>query len=174
MSLDKSKLLGFLEELNENLERKITLVAVGGTALTLLGMKASTIDIDFTIPSQDFEEFERAERATPHGFHIDKWQDGVVFSTSLPEDYLKTSLVSDLNADMIDLRALHPLDIVVTKIGRLNERDKSDIEICIKKFKLQKDEIIKRAQKIELAGSEEAYDVNLQLVVNTYFKNNGD
>ncbi|MGA2789468.1 MAG: hypothetical protein ABSF00_01735 [Candidatus Bathyarchaeia archaeon] len=35
-------LLGFLEEVDKELGRKITLIAVGGTALTLLGAKPST------------------------------------------------------------------------------------------------------------------------------------
>ena len=42
--------MDFLEELDKELERKITVVAVGGTAMTLHNTKASTIDVDFTIP----------------------------------------------------------------------------------------------------------------------------
>ena len=37
MSLDNTRLLDFLGEIEEELRRKITLVAVGGTAMTLLG-----------------------------------------------------------------------------------------------------------------------------------------
>ncbi|HVP16745.1 MAG TPA: hypothetical protein VMT42_05205 [candidate division Zixibacteria bacterium] len=62
MPLDKSELLNFLEELNKELGRKITLIAVGGTAMTLLDLKPSTMDIDFTIPSSDFPEYKRAEK----------------------------------------------------------------------------------------------------------------
>jgi hypothetical protein len=53
MPCDKSALLEFLEVLNEDLTRRITLVAAGGTAMTLLGLKRSTIDIDLTIPNSD-------------------------------------------------------------------------------------------------------------------------
>ncbi len=53
MSLKKRFLLDFLEELDKELDRKITLVAVGGTAMTLLDLKNSTIDVDFTIPHDD-------------------------------------------------------------------------------------------------------------------------
>jgi hypothetical protein len=45
MPCDKTALFGVLEVLNEDLKQKITLIAVGGTALTLLDLKPSTIDI---------------------------------------------------------------------------------------------------------------------------------
>ncbi len=54
--LDNSKLLGFLE-LDKELNRRITVVAVGGTAMTLLGAKPSTTDVDFDMPGEDFLEF---------------------------------------------------------------------------------------------------------------------
>lgn len=170
MSLDKSQLLEFLEVLGEELSREITLVAVGGTALTLLDMKPSTIDVDFTIPHNDFQEFAKAETATPHGFEVDKWEGGIVFSTILPDDYLEKSLPLDFELPNIKLRALHPLDIVITKIGRLNDRDKIDIETCVKKYNITQEQIKQRATQIELAGSEEAYDTNLQMVLNTNFE----
>lgn len=53
MRLVKSALLGFLQEVDKELERAITLIAVGGTALTLLDAKTSTIDADFTIPGDN-------------------------------------------------------------------------------------------------------------------------
>lgn len=170
MSLDKTKLLDFLEVLGTELPRKITLVAVGGTALTLLDLKASTIDIDFTIPSGDYEEFIKAEKAIPHGLRIDKWKDGLVFATSLPDDYLENSIQTDFTLKNINLRALHPLDIVITKIGRLNERDREDITTCVQKYNVTLEQIKKRAKEIEYAGGEEAYDANLHVVLNTNFE----
>ena len=92
VSLDKSKLLEFLQVLDYELKRKITLVAVGGTAMTLLDIKPSTIDVDFTIPSEDYNEFNQTLNNIPHGFRVDCWKDGVVFSQILPDDYLKKSI----------------------------------------------------------------------------------
>lgn len=66
MRLDRSALIEFLEEVDKALSRSITLVAVGGTAMTLLRAKASTIDVDLTIPSEDYEEFQQALRNIPH------------------------------------------------------------------------------------------------------------
>ncbi len=141
MPCDKNALIEFLEVLNDDLTKKVTLVAVGGTAMTLLDLKQSTIDIDFTIPSSDLPEFERALKGNPPGFKIDRWADGCVFCQSLPSDYLDKSIKIQ-EYSHIQLRALNPVDIVVTKIGRLNQRDIQDIETCIRKFKITKNEII--------------------------------
>jgi hypothetical protein len=63
--------------LNDDLTKKITLVAAGGTAMTLLDLKPSTIDIDFTIPSSDIIEFEQVLKNNPPGYRVDRWTDGV-------------------------------------------------------------------------------------------------
>jgi hypothetical protein len=49
--IDVSSLLEFLDVVAGELPRKIILVGVGGTAMTLLKVKASTRDIDFTWPA---------------------------------------------------------------------------------------------------------------------------
>jgi hypothetical protein len=168
MPLDRSKLIGFLEEVEKELSRNITIVAVGGTALTLLGLKPSTRDIDFTIPNEDYDEFQNALKSTPHGFKVDYWKDGSVFSQTLPDDYLRRS--SDvIRLKRIRLKALSPVDIVVTKIGRLDDRDKQDIEACIKRFKLRRDQVSKRAKQVEYVGRDENYEINLKHVLENFF-----
>ncbi len=48
--LNKVGLLGNMSMWNSFLKRKVHLIACGGTALTLIGVKDSTKDIDFVIP----------------------------------------------------------------------------------------------------------------------------
>ena len=48
--LDKNWLLDILGEWNHFLKRKVHLIACGGTAMTLLGVKHSTKDVDFMSP----------------------------------------------------------------------------------------------------------------------------
>lgn len=48
--LDVQMLLTILQGWNRFLKRKVHLVACGGTAMTLLGVKASTKDVDFMVP----------------------------------------------------------------------------------------------------------------------------
>jgi hypothetical protein len=167
--LDSKILLDFLGEVDKELRRSITLVAVGGTALTLLKVKASTIDVDFTIPSEDYALFKEALNGIPHGFKVDCWKDGIVFSQILPDDYLKRS-IPIRRMKNVHLRALNPVDIVVTKIGRLDPRDKQDIETAIRRFDLRRSQVVKRAKQVEYVGREENYNVNLSYVLENFFK----
>ncbi|HBA89378.1 MAG TPA: hypothetical protein DCZ75_15755 [Geobacter sp.] len=48
--LSKEQLFEALEQWNRRLKRKVHLIACGGTAMTLLGIKASTKDVDFIAP----------------------------------------------------------------------------------------------------------------------------
>jgi hypothetical protein len=131
MPLDKGSLVEFLKVLDGELDDRITIVAAGGTAMTLLDVKTSTIDVDFTIPAKEKIIFENVLHITPHGFKIDMWPDGLVFSQQLPPDYLEKS-IQILALDHIVLKALDPVDIVVSKAGRLDHKDIEDIESCIK------------------------------------------
>ncbi len=169
MSLDKTALLNFLAEVDKELGRKITLVAVGGTALSLLDVKASTIDVDFTLPGEDYDEFKRAVKMLTHGFKIDLYREGTVFSQTLPGDYLQKSTIIKTRMKNISLKVLSPVDIVVTKIGRLEEKDWQDIEACIKRFGLTREEIGKRAHQVQYVGNQENYEINLQAVLNKLF-----
>jgi hypothetical protein len=171
MPCDKTALFDFLEAINEDLTKKITLVAAGGTAITLLDLKPSTIDIDFTIPSRDLPEFERVLKNNPPGYRVDRWADGCVFCQTLPDNYIDKS-IKIKEFSHISLRALHPVDIIVTKIGRLNERDMQDIETCIKNYKVSDAEIKARALLVipTYVGREEDYRYHLELVLEKFFK----
>ena len=169
MPLDKSVLLDFLKILDDELNEKITLIAVGGTAMTLLDLKPSTVDIDFTIPNEYKTAFDKALANVPHGFKIDTWTDGFVFSQILPDDYLEKS-IEIAKFKHILLKALHPIDIVVTKIGRLDDRDVQDIEACIKRFQILKSQIENRATSIRYVGNEDIYKSNLKYILEKFYK----
>ena len=168
MPLDKSVLLNFLKLLSDEISRKITLVAVGGTAMTLLDLKPSTVDIDFTIPDNDKPVFDAALAKVQHGFKIDVWPDGLVFSQILPNDYLEKS-IEIANFEHTILRALHPIDIIVTKIGRLDDRDVQDIAACIKGFNILGKQIEERATTVHYIGKEETYRNNLKYVLEKFY-----
>lgn len=170
MSLDDTKLLDFLGEVDLELERKIVVVAVGGTAMTLLKIKSSTIDVDFTIPGKYYDEFEAAKKIVQPGFRVDLFHDGAVFVNMLPEDYLEKSIPIKTRLKNIDLRALSPLDIVITKIGRLDDRDEQDIQSCIKKFALKKTLIVKRALQLGYISNDDEFQTNLGIIVKKFFK----
>jgi len=163
-----SRLLAFLALVGEELPRRIILVAAGGTAMTLLNVKRSTRDLDFTGPRADIELFKGTLRGIPHGMKVDAWPDGRIFSQFLPSDYLKRSRkVRDVGN--IDLRALHPVDIVVTKIGRLDERDRQDIEDCIRTFTLSRSAVARRARQVEYVGNPENFEYNVEWALRRFF-----
>lgn len=169
MSLDNTKLLDFLGEIDKELGQKIVIVAVGGTAMTLLKVKPSTIDVDFTIPDEFYAEFERAKMIVNPGFRVDLFHGGMVFITALADDYLKKSKSIRSKLKNIQLRVLDPIDIIITKIARLDERDLQDIESCIKKFKIKKNQIIKRATTASHSGND-TFEDNLQLVLKKFYR----
>ncbi len=170
MPVDNAKLLDFLGEIDKELARKIAIVAVGGTAMTLVNAKLSTIDVDFTIPGEDYDEFERANKIVQPGFRVDAFRDGAVFVTVLPDDYLNKSRPIATRLKNIDLRALDPVDIIITKIARLDERDEQDIESCITNFQITRKQIEQRAKDMNYAGSDEIFMDNLKTVLERFFK----
>ena len=169
MTINKTELLGFLEEVNKIIGKPVTLTAVGGTAMTLLDLKASTIDIDFDLSAEDVDIFRKAVKSLPPGHRIDIFTEGMIFSQQLPSDYLEKCIPVKTKFVNIRLLALHPADIVVTKIGRMNERDVEDIKSCVKKFKLVKKDVEKRALQVVYVGREENYRINLSYALKEFF-----
>lgn len=163
-------LLEFLALIEEHLDQGITLVAAGGTALTLLEAKPSTLDIDFTGPADSLEAFHKAESQEAHGYDIDSWPDGTVFMVNLPSDYLERSQGFDVELTRVDLRALDPVDLIVTKIARLNQRDRDDIRTARGRFDVTAEQVRRRAQEITYVGSQESYDANLKTAIRQCFQ----
>jgi len=126
------------------------------------------LDVGFTGPADDVDSFRKAVNATQPGFRVDVWPNGQVFSQLLPDDYLrKSKLIRSLKN--IDLKALAPVDIVVTKAGRLDRRDMDGIEACIRKFKITRDSIVRRGKQVEYPGNQDVYDYNLGVVTTKFF-----
>ncbi|MDI6736909.1 MAG: DUF6036 family nucleotidyltransferase [Nanoarchaeota archaeon] len=93
----------------------------------------------------------------------------MIFSQQLPDDYLEKCIPVKVKFAHIRLLALHPIDIVVTKIGRLNERDVEDIKSCVNKFRLAKKDVEKRALQVVDVGREENYRINLKYALKEFF-----
>jgi hypothetical protein len=157
----KADLLDWLRGIDDRIIMRITLVAVGGTAMTLLGLKSSTIDIDFCLSSSDKDAFENA---LDNRFKVDIFTDGYIFSEQLPEDYVEKSK-EILTLKNINLRALHPADIVITKAARLNARDEEDIRALARY--VDKDMLMKRFEAVvdTYAGREEDYRRNFKYIL---------
>lgn len=170
MPFENKRLLDFLEEIDKILSQKIIITAVGGTAMTLLNLKTSTIDIDFEVSDADEKILKKALDELKPGFRVDVFSDGMIFSQLLPKDFRKKAITIKAKFKNIELLALHPIDIVASKIGRLNARDEQDIQSCIEKFKLKKTQIQKRARQVQYVGYEQVYKSNAKRVLKKFFK----
>jgi hypothetical protein len=171
MAVTKADLIGFLALIDKaaSPEHRMTLVAAGDTALALLDLKAPTEHLDFVGSGPDIAELGRiCAMIALGGFQIHTWKDGMVFGYQLPNDYIRTSLHKSDGLSRIDLRALHPLDIVVTRIERLREADMRDIKTCIREFKLSKNQILKRAMALQLVRDESKFERNLDYVLSLF------
>ena len=139
--------------------------------MTLLNLKASTKDIDFNFETNnDLKEFKKAESKIIHGYEIDIYSNGCIFTQQLPQDYINKAILIKQKFDNIKLYVIHPVDIIVTKIGRLTTRDFEDIRDCINKFGLTKQQVKERGKQIIYAGNEENYSYNLKDVLKKMFK----
>lgn len=121
-----------------------TLIAVGGTSLTLRGWKESTKDVDFMVEGYNYKKVEEWIKEAIPNVKADIWEDLCVFSTTLPGDYETDEHSTFKN---FDVRLLSPLDVASTKIGRLNESDLEDIKTIVKEG-TNKEKIIGRAENI--------------------------
>ena len=170
--ITKKDLLKWLEDIDAKLKNRITLIAVGGTAMTLLNLKESTIDVDFDISRENFNEFKKLT-SNSKKFRVDIFVNGYIFSEQLPEDYvLMAEELKNFKFNNINLKTLHPLDIIITKAARYNARDDDDIRILTKKIKIDAKKLRKRFEIVleSYAGSESVFKENFNVVLNRYFR----
>ena len=163
--IDRNKLVKWLKSIDKKLHSKITLIAVGGTAMTLLGLKSSTRDVDFCIKSDEKKDFEKA---LDKKFKVDIFTDGYIFSEQLPTDYSEKSK-EIVRMKNISLKTLNPIDIIITKAARFNARDEEDIEVLSKH--VDKDELVKRFNEVlkSYSGKEEDYKYHFNIILKRFF-----
>ena len=95
--LTKNNLIEWLKRIDNKLNRNITLTAVGGTALVLLNLKESTIDVDFDIKKEKIriDEIIKIAEETRRKFElgeIDKKQLARLYMDYSPLDNIRLFL----------------------------------------------------------------------------------
>ena len=148
------ELLDFIAEFDRSMARKMDVIAVGGTALTLLGKKASTKDIDFCFISRnDRERFinaaekigyeNKTNKLIGRGIEVDVYAEGYIFCVQLPEDYAKRA-VKIKEMQKLTVYTLNPLDLVITKAARFSDRDREDINTILDGYEIDQSEFVER------------------------------
>lgn len=167
--LSANDLLDTLDNWNSLMNFRVHLIACGGTALTLLKIKDSTRDIDFTVPMH--KEYDRLMKFLGDlgyeekggGFAHDDdpnfiyqfWRGKKVFTTDLLDSPLDPGNHIPIKRwSHIYLAALNLTDLIITKMFRGTSVDRDD---CIAAFATGK----VNAEKLLERYSETArYDLN--------------
>lgn len=111
---------------------KFTLIAVGGTSLTLRSIKPSTKDLDFMADGIEVEKIKTYVRKVyeKNKCKVDLWQSPYIFSTTLLQDF--SSDLYPRKLKHFDVRIINLVDNAVAKLSRFNETDREDIDNIIK------------------------------------------
>ena len=175
--LSDNDLLDTLDNWNSLMNFRVRLIACGGTALTLLKIKDSTRDIDFTVPMQ--KEYDRlmkflgdlgyeekggglAHDDDPH-FIYQFWLGNKVFTTDLldsPLDPGKHILIKRWSH--IYLGALNLKDLIITKMFRGTSVDRDD---CIAAFATGQ---VKAEELFERYSKTARYDLNPEKMMKNF------
>ena len=151
--LNQKELLDTLGLWNGFLKRKIHLIACGGTALTLLGVKESTKDVDVLIPVEsEYDYLIRTLKQLGYNptsgsgwqrpgevFIFDLFRGKRVHTTELLESPLEKEnhiLIKELTH--IYIGVLNPYDLIVSKLFRGTRVDVGD---CVMLFKAKHKDI---------------------------------
>lgn len=168
--IDKQGLLDRISVWDGFLKKRVHLIACGGTALTLLGIKPSTKDIDLIVPQADEYDYlidilkqlgyEQAsgwgwERGD--GFIFDLFRGKKTHTTELLESPLnKNNNIMVKEFERIYLGILNYYDLIISKLFRFTD---VDIEDCILLIKAKKEDI--KFKKLEKRFRETAsYDIS--------------
>jgi hypothetical protein len=124
-------LVNFLKRLDAQLGRSAIVVIIGGNALVLLGYKDLTNDIDVSVPPDDDilrkTHMLKLIFKQTYGLDVDYFAGGMFVNVCL-DDYLQTSSPYFIEGlKYIKVRIMHPFDIILTKMDRLNAKDLKDI-----------------------------------------------
>lgn len=140
IQVDKTTLLKNLSAWDRFLKRKVRMIACGGTAMTLINIKASTKDIDLLIPEpKEYKYLVNTiidlgyERKTgtgwqkDRGYIFDLYVGKTIFTTELLESPLKAgNYIPFKNFSSIHLGVLNYYDLIITKLFRYSPIDIDD------------------------------------------------
>lgn len=176
--IDKQGLLDRLSAWDSFLKRKVHLIACAGTAMTLLGIKASTKDIDLLVPNENEHKYliDALQQlgyksvtgwgwAREDGFIFDLFRGNSIHTTQLLESPLKegnNTLVKEFSH--IYLGVLNYYDIIISKLFRGTTIDNED---CLALLKNKRSEI--NLEKLEKRFLKTAsYDVSEEKMIKNW------
>ena len=157
--LSANNLLDTLDNWNSLMHFRVHLIACGGTALTLLKIKESTKDIDFTVPMQKECDrlmkflrdlgYEEKGSGLAHdddpNFIFQFWCGNKVFTTDLLDSPLEPGNHIPIKRwSHIYLGALNLKDLIITKMFRGTSVDRDDCIAAFATGQVKAEELLER------------------------------
>ena len=185
---NKNALLDTLKKWDKLLSgRKIHLIACGGTALTLLGYKESTKDVDFIVPEEReyarlvsfLQEAGYKQESGSSGWKYpgenivyDLYKGKKVFTTELLESPLREGGNQKiLELTKIYVGVLNPIDWIITKMFRGTLVDREDCVALAKNIPIDTTELKTRFKETAMYDTNpERMLANLEVILDD-FKN---
>jgi hypothetical protein len=175
--LSDQDLLDTLDNWNSLMNFRVRLIACGGTALTLLKIKDSTKDIDFTVPvAREYERlmkflrdlgYEEKGGGLAHdddpNFIYQFWSGNKVFTTNLLDSPLQPGRhILIKRWSRIYLGVLNLTDLIITKMFRGTPVDRDD---CVAVFATGQ---VKAEELLERYSVAARYDLNPEKVMRNF------
>ncbi len=173
VEIDKESLHQVLLKVDAALESSIVLVAIGGTALSLLNLKDSTHDIDCIAETDDYLlRIDVIVALDKLGFPAEIQEKGTIVMFTLPDDYLDNAIPYDRNGEFQKLKLfiLSPLDILITKLSRYEQKDRIDITVVLLHYRFTWKQIESRFRLFEklYGGNKEQLKINFDFFREQY------
>ena len=153
--INAEELFELIESISKFIEKEIKMYALGGTALTILNIKKSTMDIDINIESNGeykyickiFDDlgFERKgiRWISQEGLAFDMFHGSNILGTELLPDCIdKSKFIKSFGN--IKLYTLQLEDIIISKLARGDSRDFDDIKKILEVEKINLRKLVQR------------------------------
>ena len=150
-----------------SLRKPLTVYLAGGMAVHLYTANRVTSDVDaefsgrIIIPNDLMVEI-KLEDGSPQVIYLDTNYNSTF--ALMHQDYQEDAIPVDLGLERIQVRVLAPVDLAVSKIARLADNDREDIQELVRLGLTTADEIEQRANSAMAGyiGGQSLLQVNLQ------------
>jgi len=133
-------------EQRTNLREPLTMLIAGGMAIHLYTAARTTTDVDAEFSKRILLPADLVvETKEGNMLYLDASYNSTF--ALMHEDYQQDAVPVPIGTDMMRVYVLSPLDLIVSKIARLSDPDKEDIQNMIHRFQITAEEIEKRAEE---------------------------
>lgn len=149
--MDRGGLIAAVRRVSAAVTEEYLVVGAGGTSLSLQGIKAQTLDIDFVGERGNIPKIMEVFEQVGIG-ELEVSGPGFGFGTIMPGDYVAQAVDCGTYGN-ITVKAMGLPDVVITKAGRYNQRDKDDIILC-RQNRVTLDAVLRRLHDCGIASDE--------------------